>query len=211
MARVMDNMSNTVAADVTRAEGLAGQALAASPRSPYAHLVRGQVLRAQGRYEEAIPEYETVIALNRNWAHTYSHLGWCKFMSGLVEELIPAQERAIRLSPRDPQIGLFCSRIGRAQLLQSRIDEAIIWLERARNHTPAFSGIRAALAAAHALNGDTERAAKELAEARRLSAHDRYSSLTRLRTIRNWGAPKISALYEATYVAGLRLAGMPEE
>ena len=29
-----------------------------------------------------------------------------------MEELIPAQEQAIRLSPRDPQIGLFYSRIG---------------------------------------------------------------------------------------------------
>jgi hypothetical protein len=27
----------------------------------------------------------------------------------------------------------------------------------------------------------------------------------------NWGVPKISALYEATYFAGLRKAGMPEE
>jgi hypothetical protein len=67
------------------------------------------------------------------------------------------------------------------------------------------------LSAAHALNGDTERAAKELAEARRLSADDHYSSVTRLRTIRNWGVPKILALFEATYFAGLRLAGMPEE
>jgi Flp pilus assembly protein TadD len=76
-------------------------------------------------------------------------------------------EQAIRLSPRDPQLGIWYNQIGHVHLLQSRIDEAIIWLERARNHTPAFSGIRAALAAAHALNGDTERAAKELAEARR--------------------------------------------
>ena len=123
----------------------------------------------------------------------------------------PAHGAAIRLSPRDPLLGIFYNQIGQVHLLQSRIDEAIIWLERARNHTPAFSGIRAGLAAAHALNGDTERAAKELAEARKLSAGDHYSSLTRLRTIRNWGVPKIRALFEATYFAGLRLAGMPEE
>jgi len=110
----------------------------------------------------------------------------------------PAHGAAIRLSPRDPLLGIFYNQIGQVHLLQSRIDEAIIWLERARNHTPAFSGIRAGLAAAHALNGDTERAAKELAEARKLSAGDHYSSLTRLRTIRNWGVPKIRALFEAT-------------
>jgi tetratricopeptide (TPR) repeat protein len=56
-ARVLDNMTDTAAADILRAEGLAGQALAASSRSPLAHFAKGQVLRAQGRPEEAIPEY----------------------------------------------------------------------------------------------------------------------------------------------------------
>ncbi len=45
---------------------LVGQALAASPRNPLAHFAKGQVLRAQNRCEEAIPEYETALALNRN-------------------------------------------------------------------------------------------------------------------------------------------------
>ena len=111
-ARALDFMTGTAAADITRAEGLAERALAASPRSSVARFAKGQVLRAQDRYDEAILEYETVIALNRNWAHAYSHLGWCKFMTGAIEELIPAQEQAIRLSPRDPQIGLFYIRIG---------------------------------------------------------------------------------------------------
>ena len=66
-ARVLDGMTNSRAADIARAEGLAVQALAASPRSPLAHFAKGQVLRVQRRYEEAIPEYETVIAFNRNW------------------------------------------------------------------------------------------------------------------------------------------------
>jgi hypothetical protein len=64
------------------------------------------------------------------------------------------------------------------------------------------------LASAHALNGDTERAATELAEARRPSSNDRYSSIARLTAA--W-APKARARLEATYIAGLRKAGMPEE
>src|SRR5262249_57108053 len=136
-ARALDFMTDTAAADIVRAENLAARALAASPRSSLARFAKGQVLRAQHRYDEAIPEYETAIALNRNWAYAYSHVGWCKFMSGRVEELIPAQERAIRLSPRDPQIGLFYSRIGRALLLQSPIYEAIVWSEKVRTAPPA--------------------------------------------------------------------------
>jgi adenylate cyclase len=210
-ARVLDLMAGMAAADIARAEGLAERALAASPRSPLARFASGQVLRAQHRYDEAILEYETAIALNRNWANAYSHLGWCKFMTGSIEELIPAQEQAIRLSPRDPQIGLFYSRIGCAHLLQSRIDEAILWCERARNATPAHPQFRTFLASAYALQGEIERAAAEFAEARRRVGDDRYSSITRLRAAESWGVPKVRALVEASYYAGLRKAGIPGE
>jgi TolB-like protein/DNA-binding SARP family transcriptional activator/Tfp pilus assembly protein PilF len=207
-ARALDFMTGTAAADVARAETLAERALAAAPRSALAHFAKGQVLRAQDRYDEAIPEYETVIALNRNWAHAYSHLGWCKFVTGSIAELIPAQERAIRLSPRDPQVGLFYFRIGFGHLLQSRTDAAIVWCEKARNATPAHPLFRTLLASAYALKGDSASAAAELAEARRLVGDDRYSSITRLRAVVSWGAPK--DLVEATYFAGLRRAGVPE-
>jgi TolB-like protein/Tfp pilus assembly protein PilF len=210
-ARVLDSMADTAEADIARAEDLAERALAASPRSSAARFAKGQVLRAQHRHDAAIREYETVIALNRNWAHAYSHLGWCKFMTGAIEALIPAQEQAIRLSPRDPQIGLFYSRIGCAHLLQSRFDEAIIWCERARYATPAHPQFRTFLAAAHALKGDNDRAAAELNEARGLVGDDRYSSIARLRAVESWGVPKIRALVETTYFAGLRKAGVPEE
>ena len=74
--------------------------------------------------------------------------------------------------------------------------------------------MRAWLAAAYALTGETGRAAAELAEARRLSCDDRYSNLARLRAVGYWGVPavpKIRALFETTWFAGLRKAGMPEE
>jgi hypothetical protein len=75
---------------------------------------------------------------------------------------------------------------------------------------PAHSGIRAALASTYALNGETERAATEFAEARRLRGEGSLSNIARIRA-RYWGVPKIRALHEATLFAGLRKAGMPEE
>src|SRR5207244_2709662 len=89
-------------------------------------------------------------------------------------------EQAIRLSPRDPNIHLWYHRIGEAHLVQSRIDEAIFWLERGRSANPVFAANYAWLAAAYALRGDTERASLELTEARRLSGDNRYSSIARL-------------------------------
>ena len=127
------------------------------------------MLRAQNRCDEAIPEYETALALNRNWVTAYGHIGQCKISTGAIEEAIPLYERALRLSPRDPEIGNWYFRIGSAHLLQSRTDEAIFWLEKARAATPEPPQPHACLAAAYALKGETERATAELAEARRLS------------------------------------------
>ena len=210
-ARTLSDMSDQAAVDLADAERLVAQALAVSPASPLAHLAKGEVLRAQGRPEEAIPEYETAIASNRTSVYAISALAQCKLWIGSIEDVIPAQERAIRLSPRDPNIFLFYLHIGLVYMLQSNTDEAIVWFQKARNATPAHPSIRALLASVYALNGDTERAATELAEARRLSGDDRYTSITCLKAARYWGVPKVRALLEATYFAGLRKAGMPEE
>jgi tetratricopeptide (TPR) repeat protein len=199
-----------MAHDIERAKWLSEQALAASPRSALAHYTKGQVLRAERRFAEAIPEYEAVLASDRNWVYAFFALGQCKLYTGSIEETIPLVQRAIRLSPRDPQLGIWYETIGLVHLLQSRADEAILWLEKARNHTPAHSIIRAQLSSAYGLAGETERAAAELAEARSLSPDDRYSSLARVRAVGIYGVPKINALRETTYLTGLRKAGMPE-
>jgi adenylate cyclase len=209
-ARVLDQMADAAAADIARAEGLVEQALAASPRNPQAHFAKGNVLRARNRYEEAIPEYETAIACNCNWVSAIHALGQCKFYTGSIEETIPLEEQAIRLSPRDPYIGNWYCRIGMVHLLQSRIDEAMLWLEKARNANPEHPPTRAAAASCYALKGETERAAAELAEAGRLSTDDRYSSIARLKAVGHFGVAKIRVMHEATYLTGLRKAGMPE-
>jgi adenylate cyclase len=209
-ARAMDGLTDSAAADLARAEGLVEEALAALSRSALAHFAKGHVLRAQGRIEEAVPEYETAIELNRNWVFAYVALGACKLWIGSLEDAIPLAEQAIRLSPRDPNIGIMYDRIGYVHLLHSRIDQAIFWLEKARSANSAQPVYRAHLASAYALKGETERAATELAEARRLSADDRYSSIAHLTAAQYFGGPNIHALLETTFFAGLRKVGMPE-
>jgi len=210
-ARVLDQMTASTAADIARAETLIRRVTATAPLSPLTHFAKGQLLRVQRRYAEAIPEYEAAITLNRNWVNAFGLLAECKLFTGSIDNMIPLMEHAIRLSPRDPSIGIWYFRIGVAHLLQSHIDEAIVWLEKARSANSELPYAHSHLASAFALNGETERAAIELAEARRLSGDNRYSSFARLKAVQYWGVPKIRALYEATYFAGLRKAGMPEE
>ena len=65
--RVGSGSSESPAADLQRAEELVGRALEASPRDWLAHFMKGNLLlRSQGRCEEAIPEFATALALNRN-------------------------------------------------------------------------------------------------------------------------------------------------
>jgi hypothetical protein len=120
-------------------------------------------------------------------------------------------EQAIRVSPQDPFIGTWYSSIGLVHLLQSHTDEALVWLEKARSAMPGHWQPHASLASAYALKGDAEVAGGELAEARRLCGDDRFLSIARLKTVTDFGVPKVRDLFEATYLAGLRKAGMPEE
>ena len=207
--REPDEMTSSLATDVARAEALVEMALAAEPRNPLAHFAEGTVLRAQDRFEEAIPEYELAIDFDRNWLDAYTNLGQCKFYTGSLEEYIPLVEQAIRLSPRDPMIGVWFGRMGLAHLLQSHLDEAVYWLEKARAASPALPYIHARLASAFALKGETERARTELANARSLSRDDHYASIAHLNA-EYLGVTKIRALFNAVYFAGLRTAGMPE-
>jgi TolB-like protein len=209
--RVLDRLSGSAAADIARAEALVGQALAASPRSPLAHFAKGQVLRVQRRPKEAISEYETVIAFNRNHVNALAAIGWCELYTGSIEQVIPALEQVIRLSPRDPNIGAWYNRTGVVHLLQSHIDKAVVWFEKACSANPALSSVHANLASACALKRETARATAELAEARRLSGDNRYTSIARLTAVEYFGVPKVQALFEATYFAGLLKAGMPEK
>jgi tetratricopeptide (TPR) repeat protein len=73
--RVLAGMTNSRAADVARAKALVDQALATSPHSTFAHFAKGQLLRTEGRCEEAIPEFELVIRSNPNGAGAFFALG----------------------------------------------------------------------------------------------------------------------------------------
>ena len=211
--RVLIGMSDSARADLARADELIGRALAAFPHGPYLHLVKGQVLRAQNRCEDAIPEYEAALASNSNLVAALNGLGWCKLFAGSIDEVIPLMEQALRRSPRDPGISAWYFLIGTVHLLQSHIDQAIVWLEKARGAGPAKPFVHLTLAAAYALSDDSDRAPAELAEARSLRGEGSFSSIAKMKAGGSWRSlsSKTRALSEATYLAGLRKAGMPEE
>jgi adenylate cyclase len=209
--RALARMTDTPAEDFARAEALVRRVLAVSPRSSMAHYAYGHVLRASRRDERGIQEYQEALASNPSWADALADLGMCKMWVGSLDEGIALQEQAIRLSPRDPHIGLWYHRIGLAHFLQARIAEAIPWLEKGRAMFPTFPLAYSFLGAAYALNGEVERGAAELAEHYRLSGRVWVSTIADMKVTGYWGPPKIRELFWTVYFAGLRKLGVPEE
>jgi adenylate cyclase len=206
--RAIDELSDFPDVDLQRAEKLATAAVSAAPNSGLAHLAMGQVLRAEGHCGEAIPEYETAISIDPSRAPAYAHLGWCKFLTGSVDGVIPNFEHALRLSPNEPGIAVWHGRLGMVELLQSHTDQALVWLEKANAENPRLPFVQAYMAAGLALKGETARARTALAEAQRLSPV--YASLAVVKKQVLFDDPKIRAMAEATYFPGLRQAGLPE-
>ena len=163
------------------------------------------------RFEEAISECEAANAINPGLPHHYGYLGACRLWTGSINDAIPLAERAMAISPRDPYRAYWYFTIGQVQLLHSRTSEAIAWFDKVHRLMPHFPLVHAWLAAACAQNGQIERARAELAEARGRSRDGRYWSIARLKTVGHFGVPKIRALVENTYLAGLRKAGMTDD
>jgi TolB-like protein len=209
LARVLEQVATSPPSDIARARELIETVVSLSPRHPQVSFLKGQLLRAQNQFAAAIPEYAAAITINRNSVIAIATLGLCKFFTGAIEEAIPAQERAIRLSPRDPRLPNWYWRIGMVHLLQSRTDEAILWLERARSANPRLPGPHAWLASAYALRGNIGRSATELAEARRLSGDRRYNSIASHKSILSF-PPEILDVAERTFYLGLRKADEPD-
>jgi TolB-like protein/class 3 adenylate cyclase/tetratricopeptide (TPR) repeat protein len=199
-------------ADRQRAEELIGRALAISPGDPLTHCVKGHLLRFTRRSEEAIFEFEISLATDRNNPDTLVGLSICKYVTGGSDkEAIALVEQASRLSPRDPAMGNWYTWIGLVHLMQSRIVEAIAWLERARSLDPKSWNTHLFLAAAYGLKGELERARAELAEGQRLTGSDRYSSIARSRANGDLYTPALRDRWDTTYFPGIRAAGQPEE
>ena len=197
-----------------RARDMIDSALAAAPNSAGAHYSKAYVLQAQGDCQDAIGEYEMTIALDRNATNGYALLGFCKLATGAISDVVPLEERAIRLDPLNPFLGGYYARMGIAELFQSHINQAVSLFEKARSAHATRQNewvyqANSCLAAAYALKGDTRRAADALAVARESSEYP--ASIAEYRRRAGWLTnPNVAALADETYFKGLHLAGLPE-
>ena len=179
--------------------GQADRAIALAPDNVRAYYVKSLYLTSSQRATEGLSAADAGLAINPDDPPLRRARGAAEVVLGRYEQAISDVQQAMRLSPRDPRIGLWLVDLGTAELGLGHFDAAID-----KYHKAIDAGWRAyqpyrGLAAAYALDGNREEATSALAEARRLN-------------------PQLTLKWEQTnsvnippLLEGLRKAGLPEE
>ena len=198
--------------DLARAEELLLDALERDGNHARGLVCMGWLRRLQGRLPESQIHLEKAIALDRNLAPAFVQLGFTLQGLGELEAALPQFERALELSPRDPNRHWFYNGLGSCHLLLGHADQAIDFYRKARAENPRLYQFAFWLAAALGLRGDIDAAKAALEESLKLNPE--LNSFTKLRDYFSPGqrpSPQLEALSENTSYIGLRRAGLPEE
>ena len=81
--------------------------------------------------QAAVPAFEAAVELNPSFAWAHYGLGAARVLSGSAGEALPHLERAVRLSPRDTNMGSFLLRTADAYLFLRRYEDAVACARRA--------------------------------------------------------------------------------
>jgi len=157
-----------------------------------------------GEAAMAAAALDRALALNPNAAHAWLYRGSLHALRNQPEGAIEAIERAHRLSPFDPYIFLYAVSIAIAHLVARRFEQAIEWADRALHEQPRLVSAMRVKVAANAHLGRLDEAHAELS---RMLAIDPKLTIAGFREYAHFFAAEVLELY----VAGLRLAGLPEQ
>jgi adenylate cyclase len=188
------------------------EALERNANHPRALACMGWLCRLQGRLSESQIHLEKAIALDRNSPVAFVQLGFTLNGLGRPEAALPHFERALELSPRDPNRHWYYNGLGSCHLLLGHADQAIDFYRKARAEHPRIYQFSFWLAAALGLRGQIKEAKAALAESLKLNPE--LNSFAKLRDYFSLGqnpSPQLAALSENTSYVGLRRAGFPEE
>jgi TolB-like protein/Flp pilus assembly protein TadD len=146
------------------AERLTIRAMALAPDHIGVLKARTVLLRARGRFAEAIVAARAVTALNPGEPTAYRELGLNNLYQGSTKEAADWFRRADRIAPRDRMRWTWLQGLGRALMQLGQDGEAVEALRLAVHDNPGIARERAYLAAAEALNGNLDGAKLHLSK-----------------------------------------------
>ena len=183
----------------TKVLGQADRAIALDPDNVEAYPPKADYLALSRRPNESLGVADAGLAINPNYVPLYLPRIAAELSLGRFEQAKNDAERAMRLSPRDPLVGIFRVQLGGAELSFGHVDAAIDEYRKAIDFGNHEYYAYANLAAAYAQAGKMDEAKAALEEAR-----SRNPELTA-----KWmkeHTPNLPAVFD-----GLRKAGLPEE
>ena len=109
-------------------------------------LARASVVSAYmaGDCEGAIEMADRAVALNPNSFIASASRGWVYKIAGLSDEAVRSWERAMRMSPVDPQLHMAFLGMAMAYIEVRRFDESIVAAKKALRQTPPLRDLTAA-------------------------------------------------------------------
>jgi TolB-like protein len=156
-----------------------------------------------GDLDRGIAAVDRALVLNPNLATAWYLSGFQRISLGQHDDAVERFARAMRLSPLDPATFQMQTGTAMAHMFARRFDVACEWAEKARRELPNILRVSAFSAASYALAGRIDEARRALEHVRRIDATLRISNVADWVVLRQ---PEDLA----TFVEGLRQAGLPE-
>lgn len=202
--RKVNGWTEDRAREIAEGERLARRAVELG-RDDAVALTRGghALAHLAGDLDSGIALLDRAVFLNPNLASAWFLGGFLRTWHGECEDAIEHFERAMRLSPVDPELYRMQAGIAMAHLFAGRIETASLWAERSYSNLPSFLMVVALIAATRALGGRQEDARRAVEEVRKLDPALRVSNVTDWLPIRR---PEHLSIFSD----GLRKAGLAE-
>jgi tetratricopeptide (TPR) repeat protein len=184
---------------ITKIEELLANAIRIDPTNARAYTVRGMLYVVTKRTKEAAEAAQNAVRLNPSYASAYAQLA--------LDQVTPAEypldianiDEAIKLSPRDPEMGRWHWTKGKTFNYLGRYQDAIREEQAALDNGYSSWAMYVHLAVAYAFIGRRSEAEAAVAQARKLNP----------KLTSKWLRARLDEP-EVTY-EGLRKAGLPEE
>ena len=177
--------------------GQVDRAIALAPDNIWAYYIKSFYLNSSGRSNEGLRAADEGLSINPNYAGLYNVRAYAEINLGRFDQAKSDILQAMRLSPRDPVMGLWRTNLADAEMGLGHFDAAIDQIHQAIDAGYRSSYPYRELAAANALEGRMDDAKTALAEALRLSPKLTVKSVAHTNP-------------NPVVLEGLRKAGLPE-
>jgi Flp pilus assembly protein TadD len=150
--------SDDVDRDRLLARQFAEKSMEIDPLDPFSNFNLARTHWLDGNPDGGLQMLERAIQVNPNYAQGHYALAWTDVMAGRGGSARAAADTAMMLSPLDPLLYAMQGTRGFSFIVDGDYQDAAEWSEKAAKAPGAHFLIGAIAVAAHALNGDRQRA-----------------------------------------------------